>query len=192
VYYDPDGKPTKELIGMDIVCDKWSIGVLVNRHFKNEMQWKYSDVEFYDDGFFRYCARWRRVPRFRDLYFPGLPWSPNSNGKGQGSGPNANGANGTNGTGSTQPGAGTNGAPGSTPGPGPVTPPTLNVHKTKIEVPCSNEVNVVLNDRNLEVGRDTKDALGRKCTIWVRTEEVPENFKQHQDNMNDKNKNPSS
>ena len=171
--------------------------MLVNRHFKNEAQWKHADLELSSDGQYKYCAAWRKVPRFRDLYFPGLTIGGKDGKPFNGTGPFSPGSNNNNNnststsTGSSP--AGNNSksladlyAPGSQ---NALKPPVLNVQKVRVEVPCQNDVNIVLNDRNLELSKATKDQLGRKCTVWVNVNEQPENFKQYQERLASKGRN---
>lgn len=185
IIYDETGKPVKEYLGTDTVCDDWRIGVLVNRHFKNEYQWKYSDYELDKDGQYRYCARYRQIPRFKDFDQDTINKLLNKTGQNGANGPNgANGTNGQNGANGPngQNGTGNNGGPAAHDNGAhkDVIPPSVNANKIRIEVPCENQVNVVLNDRNLELDRETKDGLGRKCSIWVNSKVEAEDYKAHQ------------
>ena len=225
VVYDDKGKPLREIIGYDDVCDDWRVNVLVNRHFKQAFEWKYQDMELHSEGEYSYCAKWRKVPRFKDFskddyldYLkhnnltnqsqavgitpPGqTPGSNNSttqitlpNGTviSIPSAGNPNGTNGTNGTNATAP------SPAEierakkmqqllddikkNPNEG-VAPPPINVNKIKIEVPCQNELNIVLNDRNYQTPKETKDELGRKCHIWVNNEQEALDYKKRNEEL---------
>src|SRR3990167_3734111 len=63
----------QEIIGFDVICDEWKIGVLVNRHFIQAFEWGYSgdNIHDFDEGRYRYCAKWHEQPRFK-----GIPLSP--------------------------------------------------------------------------------------------------------------------
>ena len=201
-FYDNYGNPISELIGYDVVCDDWRIGVLVNRHFKQGYEWNYEDFVFDGEGKYRYCLKWRKVPRFRLLYPNGFPWANGAGSNGNGMGPNGVNGNGINGSKNGQgndngagsgTGAGPNGganglgANGNPPG---ALAPTITINKIRVEVPCSDQLSVVLNDREFNVPKKVKDKLGKKCSIWLSPEQVEENFKQRQERMAKKANSP--
>src|SRR3990167_6016222 len=167
---DADGKPIRELIGYDTVCDKWKIHVLVNRHFKHAFEWAHADFDEEElGGSQRYCIAWRRIPRFRDIVMN----SSNSNNK-NGHNNGTNGANSTNGTFDNNGGAGfdPNGSR-----------PEINFFKVKMEVPCDSELAIVLNDRNFDMPKDAKDSVEKKCSIWVNTNQQYMDYKKRQEEI---------
>ena len=187
IIYDNNGRPVRELVGYDTVCDKWRIGVLVNRHFKQGFEWSYSDYELDNGGEYRYCVAYRQVPRFIDLT-PELLAKMGLGPDGKPLNASANGTNGTNGNGTGPGGAGSAGAGGANgtgaagPGMGATTAnlPSYNANKIRISVPCSSTLSIVLNDRNFNVDKETADSLGKKCSIWVNNQVEAQNYIQHQ------------
>lgn len=194
----PPPAPVREIVGYDSVCDDWRIGVLVNRHFKQSFEWKFSDIELDKDGEYRYCAAYRQVPRFKYFNVSGYNTnnsrnatnlSNNTNSSNNGSGlsngsglpKGANIQNTTNNTSNTTKGNDNFINETNTGLLGLLSPPTIMVNKIKIEVPCSNELNIVLNDRNFETNKETQDSLGRKCTVWVNSQTEVEDYKKHEE-----------
>ena len=59
----------QEVVGFDTICDEWKIGVLVNRHFVQGFEWGYAgdNIHEFDEGRYRYCARWHEQPRFKAI-----------------------------------------------------------------------------------------------------------------------------
>ena len=57
----------RKIIGYHKICLKWIVGVIVNRHFKNNKEWKYKDAIFDSDGKFRYCKQWGKLPIYEPL-----------------------------------------------------------------------------------------------------------------------------
>lgn len=165
---DPDGKPIKELIGYDTVCDKWKIHVLVNRHFKHAFEWAHAD---YDEeelgGSQRYCIAWRRIPRFRDIVLN------SSNGSNSRASDNKNGTNPGNSTGPSE-GIGFDPSNGK---------PELNFYKVKMDVPCDSELSIVLNDRKFDMPKDVKDSIIKKCSVWVNTNQQLVDYKKRQEEI---------
>jgi hypothetical protein len=161
---DPEGKPIKELIGYDTVCDQWKIHVLVNRHFQHAFEWKHADFDEEELGQQRYCVAWRRIPRFRDIILNKT--DANANGLN-------NKNNKTNNTNST----GGNEGIGFDPN---AARPELNVYKIKMEVPCDSELSIVLNDRNFDMPKDAKDSVAKKCAVWVNSNQEAQDYKKRQ------------
>ena len=50
-----------------------------------------------------------------------------------------------------------------------------------MEVPCENTLTVILNDRNFEASKETKDSVGRKCHIWVNSQAEAQDFQKRND-----------
>lgn len=65
-HYKKLSKPKRKILGYHRVCLKWIIGVLVNRHFNNKHSWKFKDAIFDEDGKYRYCKKWGKLPIYED------------------------------------------------------------------------------------------------------------------------------
>lgn len=158
VYDDKTGMPVGEILGYDNVCVKWDISVLVNRHFKQEFEWNHSDVELGKTGANRVCLEWKKVPRYRAIDQSRLDaWLKDQKGNKNAdllaklkANPDAN-----------------------------IPVPTVNVNKIRIEVPCDNQLDIVLNDRNMDSKtKEVTDTVGKKCHIWVNSQKEAQDYKQ--------------
>ena len=62
----PKKKPKKnakrKVVGFHKICLKWVVGVIVNRHYKNKQAWKFKDAIFDEDGKYKYCQEWGKIP----------------------------------------------------------------------------------------------------------------------------------
>ena len=54
-------------LGYHKICVKWILGVIMNRHYKNLIEWRYKDAVFDQNGNYWYCARWERFPIYDSL-----------------------------------------------------------------------------------------------------------------------------
>ena len=60
-------KSTRKIIGYHKICLKWVVGVIVNRHFDNKKEWKYKDAIFDENGVYRYCKNWGKLPIYEPI-----------------------------------------------------------------------------------------------------------------------------
>lgn len=188
--FDPDNLPVKELAGYDDVCDEWKISVLVNRHFQNSQSWKVNDYNLDEDGNQRICIRWKKVPRFRDIDPATLKkWQDWKKARDAALKKQADEEQARldrlnrmkNGIDPEEykrfMGKDAN-----------ITRPELEVNKIKIEVPCINDLDVVINDRNFDMPKEAKDTLNRKCHIWVNNQKEASDYKKYLEALKAKKK----
>jgi hypothetical protein len=182
ILFGPDGMPLRELVGYDDVCDEWKISVLVNRHFQNSQSWKVNDYTLDADGNQKICIRWKKVPRFKEID-PALlkKWQDWKNArdaalKKQQELDELN----------KKKQAKANGGPYDEDEynkwmnkDANITRPELELNKIQIEVPCENDLDIVLNDRNFEMPKEVKDTLNRKCKIWVNKSTQGSDYKKY-------------
>lgn len=68
----PVPKPKKKddikrsVVGYHKICLKWVVGVIVNRHYKNKQAWKFKDAIFDEDGKYKYCQEWGKIPIYEN------------------------------------------------------------------------------------------------------------------------------
>ena len=65
-------KKQKKILGYTKLCLKWVIGVIVNRHYSNKQEWQFKDAIFDEDGKYRYCQEWGRLPIYEPFSKGGL------------------------------------------------------------------------------------------------------------------------
>ena len=176
--FGEDGLPTRELIGYDDVCDEWKISVLVNRHFQNSQSWKVNDYTLDEDGNQRICIRWKKVPRFRDVDPATLKkWQDWKNARDaalkkleEEERKRKNRLNGVYDDAEYKKWMGKDAN---------ITRPELQVNKIQMEVPCENDLDIVINDRNFDMPKEAKDSLKRKCHIWVNSKAQASDYKKY-------------
>lgn len=180
VYDDSTGMPLREITGYDTVCDKWEVSVLVNRHFKHAFEWRHSDMELSHEGANRVCVSWKKVPRFKEIDAERMKKYFQQNGL------NVATMNSTKGGKLTEAEkkrqdqlAKLKANPDIN-----ISVPTVNINKIRIEVPCDNHLDVVLNDRNMnEATKEVTDTVGKKCHIWVNSQQEAQDYKQRNSEM---------
>jgi hypothetical protein len=148
----------QEVVGFDVICDEWKIGVLVNRHFIQAFEWTYAgdNVHEFDEGKSRYCAKWHEQPRFKGipLVRPTPPPAP----------PKVK-----------IPAVEIKVNP-------PIKKPLIK------KFPCDLELHIVVNDRNMFIPKRTKDMWIQRCKLWFENEKEASNFQAIQDQQSAKDR----
>lgn len=62
----PKDSLKRSVVGYHKICLKWVVGVIVNRHYKNKQAWKFKDAIFDEDGKYKYCQEWGKIPIYEN------------------------------------------------------------------------------------------------------------------------------